>query len=87
LAPVVIALCQATNLNPVAPAVAVCLGASLSFMLPISTPPNAIVYATGLVPIGSMIRLGVFLDVCGFVLIVLGLRLLVPLLGFDRLAP
>jgi len=58
--------------------------ACLSFMLPISTPPTAIVYSAGLVPIGSMIRLGVLLDIFGLLTIVLGLRLLAPLLGFAE---
>jgi sodium-dependent dicarboxylate transporter 2/3/5 len=55
------------------------LGASYGFMLPVSTPPNAIAYGTGLVPIPRMIRAGVLFDVCGFVIILLGLRLLWPL--------
>ena len=81
LVPVVIGICQASGVSAVPPAVAVCLGASLSFMLPVSTPPNAIVYATGLVPMGAMIRAGVLLDVVGFFVIVGGLRVLCPLLG------
>lgn len=79
--PVVISISQAAGLNPVAPAIGACLGASLAFMLPISTPPNAIVYGTGLVPIRTMIRFGVVMDMVGFFVILAGLRLLCPLLG------
>ena len=46
-------------------------------MMPISTPPNAIVYSSGYVPITSMMRHGIALDLAGFVLIVVvvsGLR-------------
>jgi sodium-dependent dicarboxylate transporter 2/3/5 len=50
-------------------------------MLPVSTPPNAIVYGSGLVPIGRMIRAGVLLDVIGFFVIWGALRILCPLLG------
>lgn len=82
LVPVVISICQAASLNPIAPAVGTALGASMAFLLPISTPPNAIVYGTGLVPITRMIRYGFILDIAAFVVIVLGLRLLCPLLGF-----
>ena len=57
------------------------LGASYGFMLPVSTPPNAIVYSTGLVPIPRMIRAGAIFDVLGFGIILLGLRILCPLLG------
>jgi hypothetical protein len=37
-------------------------------MLPVSTPPNAIVYGSGLVPLREMIRAGAVLDVVGIVL-------------------
>ena len=50
-------------------------------MLPVSTPPNAIVYGSGLVPLKEMIKSGIWLDVAGAALIWLGLRLLCPLLG------
>lgn len=79
--PVVIAVAQATGVNPVPPALGACLGASFDFMLPVSTPPNAIVYGTGLVPIPKMMRAGVLFDVFGLVIIWTGLRVLCPLLG------
>ncbi len=44
---------------------AVALSASLGFMLPVSTPPNAIVYASGYVPITKMISTGVYIDFIG----------------------
>jgi sodium-dependent dicarboxylate transporter 2/3/5 len=81
LVPVVISVCAAAGLSPVAPAIGTCLGASLAFMLPISTPSNAIAYGTGLVPIGTMIRRGLALDVIGFFVIQVGLWILVPALG------
>jgi sodium-dependent dicarboxylate transporter 2/3/5 len=81
--PVMIAMAKALNVNPVPPAIAACLGASYGFMLPISTPPNAIVYGSGLVPITKMLRAGILFDLLGFFLIWLGLRLLLPLLGMS----
>jgi sodium-dependent dicarboxylate transporter 2/3/5 len=69
--PIAIASASASGVNPVGPALGATLGASLAFMLPVSTPPNAIVYSSGHVPITSMIRHGVVLDMIGFVLIVL----------------
>jgi sodium-dependent dicarboxylate transporter 2/3/5 len=83
LVPVVISIAQANEINPVVPALSVCLGASMAFMLPISTPPNAIVYGSGLVPLTAMLRFGVVLDVLALVIIVAGLRLLAPLLGLT----
>lgn len=52
-------------MNPVPVSVAIALSASLGFMLPVSTPPNAIVYASGYIPITKMIRTGVYIDVIG----------------------
>ena len=43
----------------------------MGFMMPISTPPNAIVYSSGHVPITAMMRHGIVLDIAGFVTIVL----------------
>jgi sodium-dependent dicarboxylate transporter 2/3/5 len=79
--PVMIALAQAAGVNPVPPAIGATLGASWGFMLPVSTPPNAIVYGSGMVPITSMIRAGVVFDVLGGLILWGGLRLLLPLVG------
>lgn len=79
--PVVIGICQTSGISPVPPALGACLGASYGFMLPVSTPPNAIVYGSGLVSIHSMIRAGLIFDVLGFCIIWGGLRVLCPVLG------
>jgi len=81
--PVVIAIAQAARVDPVPPALGACFGASFGFMLPVSTPPNAIVYSSGLVPIWGMMRAGVLFDILGFTVIYLGLRILCPLLGLG----
>lgn len=52
-------------------AIAVALGASCGFMLPVSTPPNAIVYGTGHLPLKHMIRYGLSFDFMGVVGIIL----------------
>lgn len=84
LVPVVIAIAQAGGVNPVPPALGACFGASYGFMLPVSTPPNAIVYGSGLVPIRQMIRAGLLFDLLGLLLILAALRLLCPLLGLSE---
>jgi sodium-dependent dicarboxylate transporter 2/3/5 len=81
LVPVVIAIAQTAGVSPVPPALGAALGASFGFMLPISTPPNAIVYGSGLVPLREMVRAGFLLDIAGAAVIWLSLRLLGPLLG------
>jgi sodium-dependent dicarboxylate transporter 2/3/5 len=80
--PVAIALAQTAGVHPAPPALGACLGASYGFMLPVSTPPNAIVYGSGLVPIVRMVRAGFLFDVCGLVIIWIGLRILCPLFGW-----
>jgi sodium-dependent dicarboxylate transporter 2/3/5 len=45
-------------------------GASFGFMLPVSTPPNAIVYGTGRVPARDMRRAGIFFDIAGALIII-----------------
>ncbi len=79
--PVIISLCLAANINPVPPAVGATLGASWGFMLPVSTPPNAIVYGSGMVPITKMVRAGIIFDIAGGVIIWAGLRVLLPIIG------
>jgi sodium-dependent dicarboxylate transporter 2/3/5 len=81
LCPVVIALADGMGVSPVAPTLGACLGASMGFMLPVSTPPNAIVYGSGLVPLPAMLRAGILFDILGFLVIWGGLRILCPLLG------
>ncbi len=81
IVPVMISIALASHLNPIPPAIGATLGASWAFMLPVSTPPNAIVYGTGLVPITRMIRAGILLSVIGAFVLWLGLRLLLPMVG------
>ena len=77
IVPVAIAVSQAAGISPLEPALGATLGASMGFMMPISTPPNAIIYSSGHVPITEMMRHGIVLDVAGFLIIlaiVLGWR-------------
>jgi solute carrier family 13 (sodium-dependent dicarboxylate transporter), member 2/3/5 len=78
LTPVAIAVAQAAGVDPLQPALAACLGASMGFMLPVSTPPNAIVYGSGCVPLLKMVRHGIVLDVVSIVAIVIIVTWLVP---------
>jgi sodium-dependent dicarboxylate transporter 2/3/5 len=68
--PVVIAFARSAGIDPVLPVVAATMGASLGFLLPVSTPCNAMVYGTGRVPLAAMMRHGIVLDVVGVVTIV-----------------
>jgi sodium-dependent dicarboxylate transporter 2/3/5 len=76
--PVAIAVSQAAGVEALPPALGACLGASMGFMLPVSTPPNAIVYGSGFVPLLKMVRYGLLLDLVGFAVIVPVTTWLVP---------
>jgi sodium-dependent dicarboxylate transporter 2/3/5 len=80
LVPMVIAAAQAAGFDPVRPALGVGLAATCGFIFPVSTPPNAIVFGTGLVPLRRMIRAGILLDLTALVVIWAGLLLLTPIL-------
>ena len=80
IVPIAIAVAQAAGVRPLEPALGATLGASMGFMMPISTPPNALVYSSGYVPIGQMMRHGILLDVIGFVVIVTSVLTLAPLI-------
>ncbi|MBI2839069.1 MAG: SLC13/DASS family transporter [Acidobacteria bacterium] len=67
--PVVYAMATGMNLDPTTAVLAAAFGASMGFMFPIGTPPNAIAYGTGLVTIPQMIRRGVLFDAMAFVVI------------------
>ncbi len=77
--PVVIAIAQAQGVDPLMPALGATFAASLGFMLPVSTPCNAIVYGSGYIPLMKMVRYGIILDVIGAVVIIAAISLLVPL--------
>lgn len=81
--PIIIPLALAADVNPMIPAVAAIFGASFGFMLPVSTPPNAIVYGTGMVPITKMVRSGIVFDIIGIVVIVVGVMGMGTLLGLG----
>jgi sodium-dependent dicarboxylate transporter 2/3/5 len=78
--PIAIAVSASAGVRPIEPVLGATLGASMGFMMPISTPPNAIVYSSGFVPIGQMMRHGIWLDLVAFVLIVALVMGLGPLL-------
>jgi sodium-dependent dicarboxylate transporter 2/3/5 len=80
IVPVAIAVAQAQGANPLQPALGATIGASMGFMMPISTAPNAIVYSSGYVPITAMMRHGLVLDIAGFAVIVFFVMFLVPII-------
>ena len=79
--PIAISIAAANDLNPTIPALAAIFAANYGFMLPVSTPPNAIVYSSGMLPITRMIKAGAVFDVIGAVLCVVGVTVMAKLVG------
>ena len=78
--PVAIAVSQAAGVNPLQPALATGICAALGCMLPVSTPPNAIAYGSGSIPLMQMIKHGFVLTVVGIILTDAMVLWLVPLI-------
>ena len=67
--PVMLAVAENVGVDGLVVAIGATLGSSMGFMLPVSTPPNAIVYGSGEVRITDMIRAGLLLDIIGVVVV------------------
>jgi sodium-dependent dicarboxylate transporter 2/3/5 len=69
--PVFGAVAIGIGILPVSLTVPVCLAASCAFMLPVATPPNAIVYGSGKFTIATMMKAGFFLNLIGILVVTL----------------
>jgi sodium-dependent dicarboxylate transporter 2/3/5 len=67
--PVIGAIAIEMGINPIILAAPVTLAASCAFMLPVATPPNAIVFGSGLLTIPKMIRAGFILNIIGIIIV------------------
>lgn len=80
LAPIAISL----DINPYMLMVAATLAASCAFMLPVATPPNAVVFGSGYLSIKDMVKAGFWMNLISIVIITFAVYLLLPLLwDFD----
>ena len=78
LLPVMAALALELGVNPIILTVPVALAASCAFMLPVATPPNAIVFGSGRITIPQMAKAGLVLNLIGIVLLSLVALFLAP---------
>jgi len=67
--PVVGAIAIESGIDPIVLTVPITFAASCAFMLPVATPPNAIVFGSGLLTIPKMARAGIALNLIGIVLV------------------
>jgi sodium-dependent dicarboxylate transporter 2/3/5 len=80
--PLLAAAAQGMGIDPVTLMATGALAASGSFLLPVSTPPNAIAFGTGYIEMKQMVRVGFVLDLLSILLMTLvGTLLIGPLLG------
>jgi sodium-dependent dicarboxylate transporter 2/3/5 len=80
--PVVAAVAIGIGQNPLMLAVPAVLAASCAFMLPVATPPNAVVYGSGFLTIPQMVRAGGVLNLI-FVLLLTAFAYTLVTLVFD----
>ncbi len=80
LAPVITSLAVSMNLDPLVLGIPMTLGASCASMLPMGTPPNAIVFASGQIKVTDMLKTGFVLNIISIILISLFCYTLQPLI-------
>jgi len=78
--PVVAALALALKVHPYALMIPCAMAANFAFMLPVGTPPNAIIFATNKLTILEMVRTGILMNLIAAVIVVLMVYFLVPLM-------
>ena len=86
LMPIMAAMALAMGLHPYAMMVTAALACSFAFMLPVATPPNAIVFGSGYISIPQMARAGIFMNLFGIAIITLLTLYYLPLVwGIDMM--
>ena len=80
LIPVMAGIAVGMAVHPFGLMIAAAVASSYAFMLPVATPPNAIVFGSKQITIPQMMRVGIVLDIIGSVLITFFLMYVIPLL-------
>ncbi len=84
LMPIMAALSSAIDVHPFAMMVPAAIAASCAFMLPVATPPNAVVFGSGYLRMGDMIKAGFWMNLIAITAIVTFVMLLLPVVfGID----
>jgi sodium-dependent dicarboxylate transporter 2/3/5 len=78
-APIVTVLAETMNINPFLLGIPMTLAASCASMLPMGTPPNAIVFSSGYIKIADMVKAGFIMNLIAILLIVIASYYIVPL--------
>ena len=82
--PIMASLALALGIHPYALMIAAAVAASCAFMLPVATPPNAVVFGSGYLRIPDMAKAGVALNFIGIILVTLTIYYVLPVVwGID----
>ncbi len=82
--PVLASLALALDIHPFVLMVPAAMAANCAFMLPVGTPPNAIIFATGKLKIIEMVRTGFWINIIAMLLILAAVYFLLPVMwGVD----
>lgn len=71
LMPILLSTATALNIDPMVLMLPATISASFAFMMPVATAPNAIIFSSGHIPIKEMMRIGLFLNLIGAVILTL----------------
>lgn len=80
LLPVLVSLAPVLNVHPYYLMIAATLAASCAFMLPVATPPNAVVFGAGYLEMQDMVKKGFWLNILSIVLLTIFVYFLLPLI-------
>ena len=84
LLPVILPIAIAVDIHPYILLTGATLAASCAFMLPVATPPNAVVFGSKLLKISDMVKAGLWINIFSILLILLATYFLLPILwGLD----
>jgi sodium-dependent dicarboxylate transporter 2/3/5 len=82
--PIMAALAGAMQVHPYGLMISAAIAASFAFMLPVATPPNAIVFSSRYISIPQMVRAGIWLNLIGILMITAFVILFLPVIwGLD----
>ena len=86
LLPILYPMAITIDVHPFILMVSATVAATCAFMLPVATPPNAVVFGSGYLPIPDMVRVGVWMNIVSIVILSLFVFFLLPILwNFDPL--
>jgi sodium-dependent dicarboxylate transporter 2/3/5 len=84
LLPILAGLSIALGINPIILMIPATISCSTAFMLPIATPPNAIVFGSGYLQVRDMVKVGFVMNILGLILIFIFVQLLLePVFNID----